>query len=249
MSASPRPPSSSAAISVRRPRGFESCSSDSRSAAIGVMRVARSAGASAATSVTTIPISSETITVRASSTVPVLGRSAPIALKSALMPAANRIPAASPATAPSDAEHERLDPDGREDLPARGAERAQHAELARALGDRDREGVEDLEGAHEQRDPGEHEQRDPQEAEVARDVVRLALRRLFAGLGDQVGRQDPGDPVAQLGRPRRPRPRRPRSGRTCRPGRSRAAPRAASSARSRRRRSCCRRAASGPTTS
>ena len=58
-------------------------------------------------------------------------------------------------------------PDRGEDLPPRGAERAQHPELARALGDRDRERVEDQEGAHEQRHAGEHEQRDPQEAEVA----------------------------------------------------------------------------------
>ncbi len=53
------------------------------------------------------------------------------------------------------------------DLGARAAERAQQAELARALGDGDREGVEDDEGAHHQGHVGEHEQERAQEAEVA----------------------------------------------------------------------------------
>ena len=50
-----------------------------------------------------------------------------------------------------DADGQRLDRDGGEDLPARRAQRAQQRELAGALGDRDREGVEDDEGADEQR--------------------------------------------------------------------------------------------------
>ena len=54
-------------------------------------------------------------------------------------------------------ERERLQADAGQDLRARGAERPQHPELARALGDGDRERVEDLERAHEQRHSGEHE--------------------------------------------------------------------------------------------
>ena len=49
-------------------------------------------------------------------------------------------------------------------------------ELADALGDRDRERVEDQEAAHQQRHAAEHEQHDPEEAEVVLDVLRLARR-------------------------------------------------------------------------
>ena len=62
--ASPAKPTTSATIVTARPRGFVSWSSASRSAAIGVTRVALRAGTSAATSVTTTPTISETITVR-----------------------------------------------------------------------------------------------------------------------------------------------------------------------------------------
>ena len=63
--------------------------------------MARSAGHSAATIVTTTPTMSETITVRAVITVPVFGRSIPTALKSSLIPNAKPMPPASPATEPS----------------------------------------------------------------------------------------------------------------------------------------------------
>ena len=114
------------------------------------------------------------------------------------MPNAKPTPPGEPERRAEQAEHQRLEPHGGEQLRARGAERAQHAELARALGDRDRERVEDLEGAHEQRHPGEHEQRDPQELQVVGDVVGLALRRLLAGLHLHLPRHHPRDPVAQL---------------------------------------------------
>ena len=85
--ASPTAPSSDREdASTTRPRLFVSCSSASRSAAMGVTRVARSAGFSAATSVTTTPTISETITVRVAITVPVFGRSIPNALNSSLIP-------------------------------------------------------------------------------------------------------------------------------------------------------------------
>ena len=61
-------------------------SAPSRTAAIGGTRVARRAGMTLATSVTSVPISSDTITVRGSITVPDLGRSAPMATNSALRP-------------------------------------------------------------------------------------------------------------------------------------------------------------------
>ena len=60
----------------------------------------------------------------------------------------------------------------REHLPPRGAERAQRRELARALGDRDRERVRDHEAADEERDAAEREQERLQEADEARRVRR-----------------------------------------------------------------------------
>ena len=57
-----------------------------------------------------------------------------------------------------DPEHEALEHDRAHDLPARGAERAQRGELTRALGDRDRQRVEDHERADEQRDAAEDQQ-------------------------------------------------------------------------------------------
>ena len=99
--ARPRAPSTIATIVGSRPILRCSASSDSSSAAIGVMRVARSAGARAASSVTTTPTSSETTIVRGATTVPVLGRSMPTALKSSLIRKAKATPPAMPVTAPS----------------------------------------------------------------------------------------------------------------------------------------------------
>ena len=56
------------------------------------------------------------------------------------------------------AEDQGLAGDGADDLRAGDAERPQQRELARALGDRDREGVEDDERADEQRRAREREQ-------------------------------------------------------------------------------------------
>ena len=56
-----------------------------------------------------------------------------------------------------EADDERLEDHRAEDLPPRGADRPQRRELARALGDGDREGVEDDERADEERDAGEDE--------------------------------------------------------------------------------------------
>ena len=55
------------------------------------------------------------------------------------------------------------------------------ANSLRALGDGDRERVEDQEAADEQRDAGEHEQRGADEAERVGEVLRLLLGLLLAG--------------------------------------------------------------------
>ena len=129
-----------------------------RRAAIGGTRVERSAGISEETKVTTTPTISETMTVRDSITRPVVGRSIPIASKRALSRSAMRKPPTIPMIAPTQPDHDRLDQDRAEDLAPRGAERAQHPELGDPLGDRDREGVEDQEGADEDGDEAEDQQ-------------------------------------------------------------------------------------------
>ena len=65
--------------------------SASRSASTGATRVARHAGSRPAISVTSMPTSSATITVRDANTIPASGRSSSIALKSALSPLARPI--------------------------------------------------------------------------------------------------------------------------------------------------------------
>ncbi len=77
----PRSTSSTATPVKMRPRVRLSGSSASSSAAIGVTRVARSAGTRAAASVTKMPTTSATMIVRLATTVPVLGRSMPKALE------------------------------------------------------------------------------------------------------------------------------------------------------------------------
>ena len=83
-----RPPTSSRTFrGVRSRAPFPGGSATpSRSASTGATRVARSAGDSAATTVTTVPTISDTTIVRVSITVPLDGRSIPNETNSALMP-------------------------------------------------------------------------------------------------------------------------------------------------------------------
>ena len=68
----------------------------SRSAWIGVTRVARTAGIIAASTVTPSPTATAQMTVRSSIGVPVDGMPKPTASNSAVRPAANRMPPAKP---------------------------------------------------------------------------------------------------------------------------------------------------------
>ena len=133
----------------------------SRTAEIGGTRVARRAGTMLATSVTTVPSRSETTIVRSATTVRHVRQVD-------AQGAEQRGHALGDPEADQDPEHggdepddEALEHDRAQDLPARGAERPQRRELARALGDRDRQRVEDHERAHEQRDQAEPEQEQP----------------------------------------------------------------------------------------
>ena len=116
-------------------------------------------------------------------------------------------------------EGERLDHHRAEHLAARGADHAQHRELARALGDGDRERVEDRERAHEDRHAAEHEQDGPDDPdELLQAVEREAVvggRRLDLRAGPDLGRDAP---CGRRPRARRsgPRPGSSRSGPACR---------------------------------
>ena len=180
-------PSSDAAARTRRDgrRSLRAPGSASRSAATGAIFVARRAGRKPAASVTSVPTSSATIAVRASNTVPASGSWRSSAPNTALSPAARPKPAREADDRRAEPERERLDHHRAEHLAARGADHAQHRELARALGDGDRERVEDRERAHEDRHAAEHEQHgldDPDELlqAVEREAV---LRRGGLDLG------------------------------------------------------------------
>ena len=139
----------------------------------------------------------ETITVRASITRPVVGRSAPNAAKSACSPSATTKPPASPTIRADQPDRRRFEQHRGEDLPARGAERPQHAELRDPLGDRDREGVEDDEGADQHRDVAEDEQDRLQEAEVFADFFGAAVGAFLRRLDPRRERQHFFDPPFQ----------------------------------------------------
>src|SRR3954454_6375890 len=95
-----RPRATPANVTLRdgpRPGGTAA----SWSASTGDTRVARRAGASDEKTVTTMPTTIETMIVRDAITLPLLGRSTPIARNSARSPPATPTPSSSPATEPS----------------------------------------------------------------------------------------------------------------------------------------------------
>ena len=107
----------------------------------------------------------------------------------------------SPISRGEQADHEALEHDRAHDLLARGAERPQRRELARALGDGDRQRVEDHERADEQRDAAEAEQHQADRLHAVVDVLRVVLGLLaLASLTSQVGRQERLDRPHELRR-------------------------------------------------
>ena len=132
-----------------------------------------------ATSVTSVPTSRPTIAVRASNTMPACGQREVERSEHRVDPGARAEARADADDRRADAERERLEHHRAEHLPARGADHAQHRELARALGDRDRERVEDRERAHEDRHAAEDQQHDLDDPdELLQAVEREAVLRL-----------------------------------------------------------------------
>ena len=102
-----------------------------------------------------MPTTRPMTTVRGCSTSPLSGMSTFAAFMSAPTPAANPQPHHEADERGEDAHREGLDRDAEHDLASRGAEGAEHGELASPLRHRHREGVEDDEGADEHGDAAE----------------------------------------------------------------------------------------------
>ena len=166
----------------------------SRSAWTGAIRPVRRAGSQAAAMVTTTPTAYDARKVRGAKISGWPERSSPMEANSARMPIASSTPSPRPMRRAEHAEHERLELHRPGHLPLRGTEGAQQRELAAALGDQDRERVDDQEGADHQGDAGE----DQQERGEERDRLQQRRWRLVGGVvaGDRL------DAVGQLGRDR-----------------------------------------------
>src|SRR5215207_64587 len=144
----------------------------SRSAAIGGTREARSAGSSAATTVTSTPTRYDAATAAAGRVSLASGNRSPLwASITACRPTATPRPATRPRVAASSPTT----------TAAASAQRPQQRQLRGALGDQDREGVEDQEGPDEQRDGGEAEQEGADEAQEPFHVAGLVGGDLLAG--------------------------------------------------------------------
>ncbi len=131
-----------------------------------------------AISVTMIPSSSETMIVRVLKMRPLFGQREPDRVEELEQPDREREAEEQPDDRRQRAHHERLDDDREAHLATRCAERPQRRELARALGDRDRERVEDDERADEQRDHTEREQEVAEERDERVGVLRVLGRLL-----------------------------------------------------------------------
>ena len=173
---------------------------------------ARSAGAIAATTVTTMPTTNDQIDRgRGDGDRRWPGCRGRARRASALRPAARRMPPTKPmmdATSPTSTASNSTEPST---WRWPGTDRAQQRHLAAALGDDDREGVEDDERADEQRDDAEDEQERVEEREVVLQVALALLGDLLAADHLDVLRCPPRPSTRLLDVARRPRPARRRS--------------------------------------
>ena len=127
-----------------RRREHRSLARPRRSVALGW---SGSPAAARASSVITTPTTSETTTVRVANTVPVCGRSIPNDTSRRSAPSRARAPGTAPRPRPAAPITNASSITERQHLAAGRAERPQRRELARALGDRDRQRVRDHEAA------------------------------------------------------------------------------------------------------
>src|SRR6188472_2429444 len=142
-----------------------------------------------ATRVTTVPTTMETTIVRGAKTVPAFGRSIPSATKIALSPLASPTPRKRPmadATSPMTMLSSRTE----RKIWRREAPIVRSVANSRALGDRDRDGVEDHERPDEQGDRPEGQQQVADDADALRDGLLVRLGLLVGGLHLRPGGQE-----------------------------------------------------------
>ena len=149
---------------------------------------------------------------RAANTVPASGSDSCIASNSASSAFASPSPATSPTAEASTPMASASTSTRAEHLPARGADHPQQPELARALGDGDRERVEDRERADQHRHAAEHEQRDPDDRDELLEPVEgeaVLRRRRSATCASGERRRPRSARSAPRARPSRPATRMP----------------------------------------
>ena len=144
-------------------------------AASGGTRVARKAGRRLATTVTRIPATSAISTARRRQHQAAVRQREADGVEQREQPLRQPEAGQEPDERREHADDERLDQDRDQDLPARGADGSEGRELARSLGDRDRERVGDHEAADEERDPAESEQEAAQERDEAVRLGRIVV--------------------------------------------------------------------------
>ena len=192
ITAVPTTTDTAARISRRWPvRDRKSGADSGRSAASGETRVARRAGASAATTVVAIPTATGSASSAGDTCTPSMGMPTPTSVSTQ----AARTAAPVPATAPPDRSHRAQDrrlSDHRPDqLTAARSHAPQQRELAGALGQHDRERVGDHECRDERRHPSEAQQ------EYTEDVHATGQAPGDLG-GASVGRQHRCVPAGEL---------------------------------------------------
>ena len=182
ITASGMPSAISAIPSSRRRRTDDSGrATSSRSAWTGAIRPVRRAGSQAATIVTMIPVAYAATGVRGARMSGWSARSRPNVATRAPDPHREHETEAEPERRADDADDERLELDRADHLSLGGPQGAQQRQLAAALGDQDREGVDDDVAAHHQRDPGEDQQEGGEEVDAVEQRPGALLGGVVAG--------------------------------------------------------------------
>ena len=177
-----RPPAASRTPNTRRRRIEVSGSAmSSLSACTGAIRPTRRAGKYAATMVTSTPTTYDAMTVRGPNTSGCPDRSRPNWPNSTRSAIASSTPSPSPIVEPSSPSTNASSCTDQVTCRREAPEGAQQGELAAALGDQDRERVDDDERPDDQRDAREDQQERGDEADRLEQVVGRVVGRLVTG--------------------------------------------------------------------
>ena len=167
-------------------------------AAMGGTRVERSAGAKLANTVTVVPTTIETMTVRASTTMPVVGEIDSECLEELVEAWGNDQAQTKTDRGSTETKYHALSHDRIHDLVPGRPQGTKEPELSGPLSHGYREGIEDNECAHEEGDVGEDQQERLEEAEIGLKVGGLLSRLLRPGKHAYVGREHRLDSSGEL---------------------------------------------------